>query len=176
MTRRTGIVPLAPVALASVLVAAPGLAQDATDVPGHVTAMLHAIDARDWEAVRAAFADEVFVDYTSLNGGEPGVQLADDLVGGWRAMLPGFDATQHLTGPFVTSVEDGIATTVTAVTATHRLGAPDGPVWIVGGHYDLELEAGDGDGLRITSMTLRTAYVRGDTSLPERARARASGD
>lgn len=29
------------------------------------------VDAREWDALTALFADEVAVDYTSLNGGDP---------------------------------------------------------------------------------------------------------
>jgi len=36
-----------------------------------VARMLFAGDALDWTGVRAAFADEVEVDYTSLFGGSP---------------------------------------------------------------------------------------------------------
>src|SRR5690606_9142357 len=36
-----------------------------------ITRLLFAVDALDWAGVRAAFADEVEVDYTSLFGGSP---------------------------------------------------------------------------------------------------------
>jgi hypothetical protein len=45
-----------------------------------VVGMLHAIDAQDWNAVRAAFADSVTTAYTSLFG--------DALVDGGRALRP----------------------------------------------------------------------------------------
>ncbi len=66
--------------------------------------VLHAIDRLDWPAVRQSFADRVTVDYRSLNG-EPAAEVkAEDLIAGWRALLPGFDATQHLLGPVVVSL------------------------------------------------------------------------
>lgn len=46
-----------------------------------------AVDAKDWQACRAYFADEIFVDFTSLAGGEPGRIPADDLVDAWRTNL-----------------------------------------------------------------------------------------
>jgi hypothetical protein len=94
--------------------------------------MLHAIDAQDWNAVRAAFADSVTTDYTSLFGGEVETPSADALVDGWAAFLPGFDATQHLAGPLVVQVDGDTASARCAVTATHRI---DSARWIVGGHY-----------------------------------------
>lgn len=33
-----------------------------------LTQMLHAVDARDWEAVRERFADTLHADYSSLSG------------------------------------------------------------------------------------------------------------
>ena len=66
-----------------------------------VTGMLHAIDALDWKAVRSALADRVEMDYTSLFGGKPSIQNADDLVLGWQGLVPGFQATQHLLGPIL---------------------------------------------------------------------------
>lgn len=164
-------------AVAMALLAMPATAQEALSpreaVSRHVTGMLHAIDTRDWDAVRAAFADEVFVDYTSLNGGEAGPQAADDLVGGWEAMLPGFEATQHLTGPIVIELDGEEAEARMAVTATHRMdGLDPSAVWTVGGHYVIGLVPGDG-GWLIDAMTLQTAFVTGDTSLPARAQERA---
>lgn len=166
--------------LAFMLLALPAAAQEALSpreaVSRHVTGMLHAIDARDWDAVRAAFADEVFVDYTSLNGGEAGPQASDVLVGGWKAMLPGFEATQHLTGPMVIELDGEEAEARMAVTATHRMdGLDPSAVWTVGGHYVIGL-APDGEGWLIDAMTLQTAFVTGDTSLPEQARGRVDGD
>src|SRR5690606_34429994 len=66
-----------------------------------ITRLLFAVDALDWAGVRAAFADEVEVDYTSLFGGSPERLPADELVTRWQGMLPGFAATQHQTGPIV---------------------------------------------------------------------------
>jgi hypothetical protein len=149
--------------------------RDAEAIERVITSMLHAIDARNWSAVRAAFAKEVYVDYTSLNGGNPGPQAADDLVGGWQAMLPGFEATQHLTGPMVVTVQGDDAMTIMAVIATHRMdGLDPSTVWQVGGHYRIGL-AGTPTGWLIDGITLDTAYVTGDTGLPEKAQARASG-
>jgi len=101
-----------------------------------VIGMLHAIDTRDWPAVRAAFADTVTTDYTSLFGGGPQRQPADSLVDGWADFLPGFDATQHLAGPLVVTVDGDTARARCAVTATHRI---DDALWTVAGHYQVRL-------------------------------------
>lgn len=134
-----------------------------------VIGMLHAIDARDWNAVRAAFADTVTTDYTSLFGGEVETQSADALVDGWAAFLPGFDATQHLAGPLVVQVDGDTASARCAVTATHRI---DSARWMVGGHYAIRLTQEE-DGWGITHLTLDTAFEGGDRSLTEQAAERA---
>src|SRR6059058_5886886 len=62
------------------------------------TLMLHALDRKDWASVRATFADQVDVDYSSLFGVPPAQVNADEQVAAWREFLDAFDATQHLTG------------------------------------------------------------------------------
>jgi hypothetical protein len=78
----------------------------------------------------------VRTDYTSLFGGAPRTQSAGELIDSWRALAPGFDATQHLTGPMLTEVWSDTARARCAVTAVHRLGREH---WTVSGHYDVEL-------------------------------------
>jgi hypothetical protein len=125
-----------------------------------LTRMLHAVDARDWDTTRASFADVVRVDYSSLNGQPAADVAADDLIGGWRAVMPGFDATQHLTGPCVVTGEE----LRTHVQAVHAL---DGAVWRLYGHYELRVVDA-----RIAAMTLRVLFQEGDTALAQRAAAR----
>ena len=128
-----------------------------------VTRLMHAIDARDWDAVRATCADRVRIDYTSMWGGEPQTATIDELLVGWRALIDGFPATQHLIGPIVTV--DGRLHT--HVRASHWL---DGEVWTVYGHYIARVEGG-----RITEFTLQAYQQEGNLELPARARARSAG-
>jgi hypothetical protein len=125
-----------------------------------LTNMLHAIDARDFESVRAAFAEQVRTDYTSLWGGEPATVAIDDLLSGWQELVDGLDATQHLTGPIVTV--DGRLHT--HVRARHW---QDGESWTVFGHYIAVVVDG-----RIAELTLRTYQVEGNRDIPDRARER----
>ncbi|HET9986703.1 MAG TPA: nuclear transport factor 2 family protein [Longimicrobiales bacterium] len=148
-------------------------AADRLDVCETFTRMLHAIDAREWQEVRSAFADEVTTDYTQLFGGDVQTQRSDGLIAGWRDFAAAFDATQHLTGPFVVGLADDTARAQCAVTARHRMGEAQ---WIVGGHYDVRLVRRGSHGWAITAITLRVAFIEGDTSLPERARQRVTGN
>jgi hypothetical protein len=128
-----------------------------------LTRMLHAIDALDWDGVRAAFAEEVDTDYTSLWGGEPAVVSIDDLIAGWQALADGLDATQHLTGPILT-VNGRLET---HIRASHWL---DGEGWTVFGHYIARVEDG-----RIAALTLQTYQQEGNRDIPDRARALTAG-
>jgi hypothetical protein len=137
-----------------------------------VVGLLHAIDARDWKAVRAAFDETVEVDYTSLFGGKPSSTPAAELVAGWAAFLPGFDATQHLLGPVTVRSEPGGAVAQAHVRGYHYIkGAPGGEVWMVAGHYTIRLVRRTG--WKIRGLTLKAYYQEGNRGLPDLARSRA---
>lgn len=132
-----------------------------------VTALLHAVDTLDWDGVLAVLADEVRLDYTSLWGGVVETVPAPEVVVRWRGLLPGFDATQHLTGP-VLSDGDRRSTTVRAY--HHAVDGDRSGTWLVAGRYDIGV---DGAG-RITAITLHAAYEEGDRALTEVATARCA--
>lgn len=143
---------------------------DHTAIGTAVSSMLHAIDALDWPRVRSAFTDSVRVDYTSLAGGEPADVPADALIASWQELLPGFDATQHLTGPVLTNISGSRATAETHVRGYHHLkGAAGGDIWMVAGHYTLQLSSG-GSGWKIGAIKLTVFYQEGNLKLPEIAR------
>ena len=132
-----------------------------------VTRMLQAIDALDWTTVRASFADMVATDYTSLWGGEPEMVVADDLIVRWIEFASGFAATQHQTGPIVSS--DGRAET--HVVAHHWLPeSQGGDSWTVHGHYVVRVSEG-----KIAAPTLQTLRATGHAGLPDIAGQRAAG-
>jgi ketosteroid isomerase-like protein len=126
-------------------------------------------DARAWTELHDLFAQSVHVDYTSLFGGTPADLSAHELMTGWRAFLPGFDATQHLLGPILVETKGARASAWTHIRATHRIG---GELWVVGGRWAIALvrEAA----WRIASITFEFAYQEGNTDLPNLARERAA--
>lgn len=130
-----------------------------------------AADLGDWDAVRACFAGEVRVDYTSLNGGEPATVRADDLIAGWRGVLPGFEATQHVVSNHQVTLAGDAAECRSHFVATHRIGAD---VWRLGGHYHHRLSRQTG-GWRVTEMTMTWTWEEGDRGLVQRAASRAVG-
>jgi len=135
-----------------------------------LTRMLHAIDVLDWAGVSAALDHEVLVDYSSLSGGKPEALRADDLIARWQGLLPGFDATQHLTGPVVLTDDGGPGVRAdTHLAAFHRLaGADGGENWALHGHYTARLVGG-----RIAALTLTVFFQDGNTDLPRAAAERA---
>jgi hypothetical protein len=135
-----------------------------------VVRFFHAVDDRDWPAVRAGLTDEVSTDYTSLFGGEPERLAADALVTRWQGLLPGFDGTQHLLGPLVITTTGDDAAVDANVRGYHHL---DGSTWLVAGRYDLTLRREDGT-WRVAGIVLHTTYQDGDRSLPGQASDRAA--
>ena len=143
---------------------------DQADITTTLTDIAAGADRHDWARVRAAFGDNVTVDYTSLWGGDPASQAADALVAGWAGFLPGFDSTHHMvTNHTVTSMSETEATAEADFTATHRLG--DG-LWVLGGRYSYALE-NTGDRWVVTALTMTALWETGDRALVAEAGARA---
>jgi hypothetical protein len=132
-----------------------------------LTCLLHAIDRLDWAGVRGCLADPIRSDYTELSGGEPETLTADDLVARWQGLLPGFDATQHMTGPvlLITNEHPGVRAEA-HVRGYHHLG---GETWGVYGHYIARIADG-----KITELTLQVFYQDGNLDRPAKATQRAA--
>jgi hypothetical protein len=147
------------------------------EIQNRIATMLNAIDALDWNTVRAAFAPSVAVDYTSLFGGNAETLAADSLLERWRGLLPGFDATQHLIGPVIVTENGGeVATAETQARGYHYVsGAEGGAVWMAAGRYRFAMEQRDGE-WKISGITFQLAYQEGNLGMPGIAQARvASG-
>lgn len=159
---------------AGVLAAPATSAEDRQAVADIVARVAHDADARQWAALRSRFADRVEVDYSSLTGQPAATVDADALLAGWRALLPGFDATQHLLGPVLVELDGGRATAHSHVRATHRIaGAAGGEMWVVGGRYTYGLVRTP-SGWRVASTRLELAYQEGNTRLATIAQERAA--
>ena len=138
---------------------------DTVEIEKTVVAMLFAIDRLDWARLRGYFANELQIDYTSLFGGEAETLAADLLLERWRGLLPGFDATQHLTGPvIVTSMTGDGAVAETHVRAYHHIDKMEGGTWMVAGHYTLQMNRGAA--WLISGIRLDVYLQEGDQNLP----------
>lgn len=144
--------------------------EDRAAIVDAITDIAAGADRHDWPRVRAAFADTVTLDYTSLWGGEPATQPADDVIAQWSGFLPGFDRTLHLVAnhTIVASDKDS-ATAEAGFQATHRIGAD---MWVLMGHYRYELVKVAGD-WKVQAMTMDWTHETGDRGLVARAAERA---
>jgi SnoaL-like domain len=143
-------------------------------VGGVFTHMLHAIDLREWQAVRDAFADHVDIDYSSLFGVPAATVSSDEQIGAWRSFVGAFDATQHLTGPFVAAEREAEVLGSTSVRAYHRIAASTGgDTWMVAGLYRVRFVHRRA-GWRIIGITLTIFYQDGNLDLPRIAGGRAA--
>jgi hypothetical protein len=141
-------------------------------VRASVARVLHHLDARRWPEVRAQLADRVRTDYTSLFGGAPQEQKADELVDLWKTVLTPLKATQHMLGPIDVTVQGNEATAECHVRAEHIApGLPGGGEWMVAGHYVWKLTR-KGSAWVVTSLTLETFFQTGNTKMLEEAAAR----
>jgi hypothetical protein len=133
---------------------------------------LHA-DAQRWTELVGLFAPIVRVDYAALQGGEPLVIPAEDLVESWTSFLPGFTGTSHLIGAPLVSINGDVAEAEAAFTASHIVVDPIAGErqWAVGGRYQFGLARHDGR-WRIASVKLVPVWQSGDRKLPEVAAAR----
>jgi hypothetical protein len=145
------------------------------DIQHRLATMLNAIDSREWETIRAAFAPSVDVDYTSLFGGTAETLPIDSLLERWRWLLPGFDATQHLIGPLIVTEHGGnLATAEAQARGYHYMsGAEGGDVWMAAGRYRFTMEQREAE-WEIRGITFQLAYQEGNLGLPAIAQARAA--
>lgn len=113
----------------------------------------------DWDRIRSAMSEEITTDSTSLFGGEPVTQPADELVKNWAAFLPGFDSTHHMVANHtVSSTGPGTAAAEADFTATHRIGDA---LWVLGGRYSYRLSR-SGAGWTVNSIVMQALWETGD--------------
>lgn len=130
-----------------------------------ITNIFEGADGRNWEKVKSSFADNVLLDYYSMNGSPAVVLTSNDIITAWKGFLPGFDFTHHYVTNFEIEQSDGITKTHFAGKADHFI---DGKSWTVEGTYDLELIVSD-DNARVTKFKFNLQKQSGDTGLPQKA-------
>ncbi len=109
---------------------------DRDSIIAAVNAVGSLADARKWPDLRAVFADNVDVDYTSLVGGQPSRVKADDLITGWEKGLTAFAKTEHVVSGHQVTVNGDTAECRARFIATHTRGTPDSTDrWTCGGRY-----------------------------------------
>lgn len=133
-----------------------------------VSALFVASDNRDWNKVETIFAEQVELDYSSMNG-NPAVTLTPkQITDAWRTILPGFTSTHHQVGNFITSENENSAAVFCYGTATHYLDDEEGNIWTVVGSYNFELKKENGV-YRVSKMKFNYKYQDGNLELPKKA-------
>jgi ketosteroid isomerase-like protein len=144
---------------------------DRLDVLDAVLRFAAAIDSRDWAAYRAAFTDDITIDYSSYRPGSIGPMPADDWVDRATQLFPGLDATQHTITNARVTIDGDRATCESYVRAAHAL---DGAVYTIAGHYTHGLTRPDPGRWLIHHVALRVAWTEGDREVLVRGAARVS--
>jgi hypothetical protein len=130
-----------------------------------ITNIFEGADERDWKKVKTSFANDVLLDYYSMNGNPAAVLTSNDIITAWSGFLPGFDMTQHYITAFHIEQSDGIAKANFSGKADHFI---DSESWTVEGTYDLELAVSDHEA-KVTKFKFNLERQSGDTGLPQRA-------
>ncbi|TKG89599.1 nuclear transport factor 2 family protein [Puteibacter caeruleilacunae] len=143
-------------------------AQQMDKINQTVSQLFVASDNREWTKVEHIFADQVELDYSSMNGNPAVVLSPKQITDSWKNILPGFTSTHHQLGNFITQVNGNTAEVFCYGTATHYLEHEAGNIWTVVGSYNLELKEVDG-AWRVSKMKLNFKYQDGNTQLPQAA-------
>jgi hypothetical protein len=132
-----------------------------------------AVDLRDWSRVKECFAEKLVLDYSSMNG-QPAAELtAEDIIAGWKYVLPGFTCTHHQLGNMIIKAQPTEAAVFCYGTASHYLEHEKGNVWIVVGSYDFNLKMVQEE-WKITKMKFNYKYQDGNKELPALALEKAT--
>ena len=118
-------------------------------------------DQQQFETLETLFADEILVDYTSLNGGDTEVKSPQALITEWAGVLPGFDQTHHDISNITVEVSGKTATASANVTADHYL---DKQFWQVKGQYRYQFLRADKKWY-ITAMTFVLESEQGSRNI-----------
>ncbi|BAW06928.1 nuclear transport factor 2 family protein [Nocardia seriolae] len=125
-------------------------AQQRADIIEAATRLFWYIDIRDWETFPSVFADEVTLDYSSIWGGEPSTVTPELIRADWEKFIGSFDATQHLLGNHLVTVDGDRAELTAVFQAVHFLANRFGsPRWTLGGLYRIGLHLVEGVGRSI---------------------------
>jgi uncharacterized protein (TIGR02246 family) len=131
-----------------------------------------AIDTRDWTKLDEVFAEDAVGDFTSF-GGRDEMIGREAIVAGIRAVIDGFEVTQHLLGNQSARIDGDTAHLTAYIHAVHILtGGRGDPEYTIGGRYEIDLNRTP-FGWRAIRHVLLVTWDRGNRDLVRRAAARA---
>jgi len=125
----------------------------------------NAVDAKDWARARSFFTEIIYVDFSSLGGGNPTEMPADDLIGGWQRNLYAGKQSFHLRGNHMININGETATDYSKAYAFNAI--DEGPVtgiWEIWANYSYTLVRADND-WKVTGMSVYKVQTRGDDNI-----------
>lgn len=139
--------------------------QHRNDIIETCTRMMWSVDTREWAALPGLLGDTVVHDFTSIYGGESQVLTAAEVTGMWSKLIGAFDATQHLLGNHLVTVEAERAELTASFQSTHRLANPYGsPQWTLYGTYRFGL-ARTATGWKIDKIVMTAGWGEGNKEI-----------
>jgi hypothetical protein len=133
-----------------------------------------AIDTKNWTLLATVFADRVTADFRSFGSKE----VFEGAAAGWieavRSTIQGMDATQHMMGNHLYTIDGDCARGTTDIRALHVCKNDwGGDSYTVGGHYTVEMVRSP-EGWRIEKYTLHVTWHDGDRHVLRVATRKAS--
>lgn len=146
--------------------------QDEAAIKTVIESVATLADRGDFEPLAGLFADEFWLDWSSVNDQPADVKSPSGLMGEWAAVLPGFDRTRHQVSNIAVTVNDQIAKARADMVVRHWL---DDAFWEVTGRCDYELAQEERD-WKIISMTFTLMGEKGSRRVIDAAIAAAADD
>lgn len=130
-----------------------------------VDAIDNAVDSKDWIACQEYFLDEIFVDFTSLAGDQPGLGPSNNLIDSWRTSLYADKKSHHMRSNHHITIDGDKAKVFSKGYALNILarGLGDG-LWEVWGDYVHTLH-NTPEGWKCSGMAFTVTYARGNESV-----------
>ncbi len=116
--------------------------QDEAAIRSHVEAVGLLADLGAFDLLERIYAEQVLVDYASLNGQEAALKSNKELMKEWAAVLPGFERTRHAIRNIQVYVNGEEASATADVVADHWV---NGQHWRVAGSYEYEFKRTEQD-------------------------------
>lgn len=135
--------------------------QDEAAIKTIVESVASLADQGNFESLEKLYAEEIEIDYRSLNGGEIELKSPQALMSQWASFLPGLDRSRHDISHVNIDINGNVALASAEVTADHYVGDL---FWQVKGHYRYKFDRHD-DGWKIVAHTFTLKNETGNREI-----------
>ncbi|HTY75589.1 MAG TPA: nuclear transport factor 2 family protein [Candidatus Nanoarchaeia archaeon] len=123
------------------------------------------IDAKEWSELEEILAENVEIDYRSLNGGNVETLFRPDVIARWKSMLTPLRTQHIITNMHITIKPDNTAECAANLMATHvRPNGGEDSIYTIGGRYDFHLAQENGR-WRIYAIRLTALWTTGNPKI-----------